>query len=155
MKRKPNRHTGNPVENAVRISNLKREINDLITRADILASWGDSPANTIDRCGRVLFIVSFAIGRCKIPDDLPEVRILRAMSNVVHELSIDHSSLENHRPALSSGLQAVQRLLPRLNVWSIGEGSLVLDHLLKQGREVHIQEFDQLMAAPAALPIGA
>ncbi len=155
MKRKPTRHAGNPVENAVRISALKREINDLITMADMQASWGDSPANTIDRCGRVLFVVSFAIGRCQVPDDLPEVRILRAVSNVVLELALDHSSLDRHRAALSSGLQAVQRLLPRLNIWSIGEGSLVLDHLLKQGRDVQVGEFDQLMAAPAALPFAS
>lgn len=155
MKRKTTHRAGNPVENAVRITMLKREINDLIAMADLQASWGDSPAQAVDRCGRVLFVVSFAIGRCNVPDDAPEVRVLRAMSNVVRDLSLDHSSLEQHRAALSSGLQAAQRLLPRLNVWSIGEGALVLDNLLKQGRTVEVEEFDQLMRAPAALPFGA
>lgn len=155
MKRKTTRHAGNPVENAVRISRLKREINDLITMADMQASWGDSPAQTVDRCGRVLFVVSYAIGRCHVPDDLPEVRILRAMCNVVEALALDHSALDQHRPALTSGLQAVQRLLPRLNVWSIGEGSLVLDHLLQQGRRPQVQDMEKLIRAPAALPFAA
>lgn len=155
MKRKPPCRSGNPVENAVRSTMLKREINDLITMADIQATWGDSPAQTIDRCGRVLFVVSFAIGRCRIPDDTPEVNILRSMANVVRDLSSDHSSLERHRASLCSGIQAVQRLLPRLNIWSIGEGSLVLDQMLKQGRNVTASEIDQLIRAPAALPFGA
>lgn len=155
MKRKPTRNAGNPVENAVRISLLKREINDLITMADMQASWGDSPAQTVDRCGRVLFVVSFATGRCNVPDDLPEVRILRAMCNVVEQLALDHSTLDQHRATLSSGLQAVQRLLPRLNLWSIAEGSLVLDHLLQQGHRPQVQDMEQLIKAPAALPFAA
>lgn len=154
MKR-PTRRAGNPVEFAVMKANLQREIRDLIAVADLQASWGDSPAQTIDRCGRVLFVVSFAVGRCRIPDDTPEVRILRAMANVVHELSMNHSSLAQHRASLSSGLQAVQRLLPLLDVWSLGEGSLVLDTTLKRGHKPDAHEFDQLIKAPAALPATA
>jgi hypothetical protein len=149
------RRAGNPVGLAVMKATLQREIHDLIAMAGLQATWGDSPAQTIDRCGRVLFIVSFAIGRCRIADDQPEVRILRAMANVVHDLSMDHNSLDQHRASLKSGLQAVQRLLPLLDVWSLGEGSLVLDATLKSGHKPDAQEFDQLIKAPAALPAGA
>lgn len=153
--RKPTRRAGNPVENAVMKARLERDITSLITMADLQATWGDSPVETIDRCGRVLFIVSFAVGRCRIPDDTPEVRVLRATANVVRALSLDHSTFDQHRAAITSGLQAVQRLLPRLSVWSLGEGSLVLDATLNSGHQPDASEFDQLIKAPAALPAGA
>lgn len=151
---RPGARAGNPVEWAIMRASLTREVQDLINTADIQASWGNSPAGTIDRCGRVLFVIAFAVGRCGVSEDLPEVRVLRAMANVVEQLSHDHSSLEQHRGALSSGLQAVQRLLPRLSVWSIGEGSLVLDQLRQQGASVTIGQVQSLIQAPAAIAPG-
>lgn len=155
MTRKPTRRAGNPVEQAVRKASLQRDIAELLTMADMQATWGNAPAQAIDRCGRVMFIVSYAVGRCRIPDDTPEVRILRGMANAVHELAQDHSSLDQHRATLSSGLQAAQRLMPRLDVWSLCEGAIVIDDLLKRGHGVTVQDLDQLMAAPAALPAGS
>jgi hypothetical protein len=152
---KTTRRAGNPVAFAVMKAALQRDITSLLTAAELQATWGDAPTQTIDRCGRVLFIVSFAVGRCRIPDDTPEVRVLRAMANVITELALDHSSLDQHRAAITSGLQAVQRLLPRLSVWSLGEGSLVLDETLQRGHQPDAHEFDQLIKAPAALPAGA
>lgn len=152
MTRKTSRRAGSPVEQAVRKANLQRDIADLLTMADMQATWGNSPANAIDRCGRVMFIVSYAVGRCRIPDDTPEVRILRGMANAVYELAQDHNSLEQHRATLSSGLQAAQRLMPRLDIWSIGEGAIVIDELLRRGHGVTAQHLDQLIQAPAALP---
>ena len=150
--RKPATRPGNPVEWTMMRGKLQREIADLINTADLQASWGDSAAGTIDRCGRVIFVIAFAIGRCRVPEDLPEVRILRAMANTIEQLSHDHSSLEQHRAALSSGLQAVQRLLPRLSVWSIAEGSLVLDQTRQQVGPVTLRQMQSLIQAPAALP---
>jgi hypothetical protein len=152
MTRKTTRRAGNPVEQAVRKAGLQRDIAELLTMADMHATWGNAPAQAIDRCGRVMFIVAYAAGRCRIPDDTPEVRILRGMANAVHELAQDHNSLDQHRATLSSGLQAAQRLMPRLNVWSIGEGAIVIDELLRRGHSVTTEHIDQLIQAPAALP---
>lgn len=157
-RKSPHKHVaraGNPVEWAMMQNKIQREIEDLITTSDLQASWGDSPAGTIERCGRVIFVIAFAVGRCRVPEDLPEVRILRSMANTIEQLSHDHSSLDQHRASLSSGLQAVKRLLPRLSVWSIGEGSLVLDQLRQQDTTVTLHHLQRLIQAPAALPSAA
>lgn len=112
--------------NRVAASLLKADVMKTIKRikadAELQALFGDAADNLIQHAGQLLYAAAHAADLCKVPEDTPEVRIMRGMSQALGELAEDRDTLEQHRPAIQSGLAAIERLMPRLSAWSLGLG---------------------------------
>lgn len=131
MKNKRRTLTKNTIENPITRSIIKRQIEtSLITSrnaAGLQAVVGTSSEKLTEHAGKLLFAVARACESCRISKTDPDVRILRGMAGALELLARFPATLEDHRPAIQSGLDAIERLLPRLHIYAIGNGFLECD----------------------------
>lgn len=79
--------------------------------------------------GRLVFIVCHAAGVHNL-DETPEARILAGTANALADIAETPAELNHQRGAVIAGLQAIDRLMPKLHTFSLAAGSLELDNLL-------------------------
>ena len=79
--------------------------------------------------GRLVYIVCHAAG-VHGPGDTPEARILAGTANALADIAGTPAELERQRGAVIAGLQAIDRLMPKLHAVSLAAGSMELDNLL-------------------------
>lgn len=100
--------------------------------AEMQAWMGEHRANLINTAGRLVFIVLGAAQRGGLTNDEPDVRIALGMGSALGDLGED-GRLDHHRPAIQSGLMAIERLLPRVDAMHMADAADELDRLLGMG----------------------
>jgi hypothetical protein len=112
------------------LAQIKRDLRSLQIDAGIHTWTGNDGAKMVDKAARLCYIAAYACPRSGIDKDHPDVRIVRGMSEALADLASDLDNIEQHRPALQSGLAAIDRLLEDCDVMKIIEGALKLDTIL-------------------------
>lgn len=131
MKRKP-KHPSyrNPVGSAILKQQITRDVQRLKMEAELQAVWSGNVAKLVTEAGSLLFITSYAAGECGIDPEEPDMRIMRGMASALADIAQHPVSLEQNRAAIVSGIAAIERTLPRVNVWALGIGALKLDECM-------------------------
>lgn len=119
----------NPVTEAVIRSRIEADIQRLRTDTGLQAYIGDDAARVANMAGRLVYIVCHAAGVHNL-GETPEARILAGTANALADIAETPAELERQRGAVIAGLQAIDRLMPKLHTFSLAAGSLELDNLL-------------------------
>lgn len=119
----------NPVKEAVIRQSIEADIQRLRTDTGLQAYMGDDAARIASMAGRLVFITCHAAGMHGL-GETPEARILAGTANALADIAGTPAELERQRGAVIAGLQAIDRLMPRLHTLSLAAGALELDHLL-------------------------
>ena len=119
----------NPVTEAVIRSRIEADIQRLRTDTGLQAYIGEDAARVANMAGRLVYIVCHAAGLHGL-GDTPEVRILLGTANALGDIAETPAELDRQRGAVIAGLQAIDRLMPKLHTFSLAAGSLELDNLL-------------------------
>ena len=119
----------NPVTEAVIRSRIESDIQRLRTDTGLQAYMGDDAARIASMAGRLVYIVCHAAGVHGL-GETPEARILAGTANALADIAGTPAELERQRGAVIAGLQAIDRLMPKLHTFSLAAGSMELDNLL-------------------------
>ena len=119
----------NPVKEAVIRSRIEADIQRLRTDTGLQAYMGDDAARVANMAGRLVYIVCHAAGLHGL-GETPEARILAGTANALADIAETPAELNHQRGAVIAGLQAIDRLMPKLHTFSLAAGSLELDNLL-------------------------
>ena len=122
-------HIGGPVVEAVVRQSIERKIERLRTGSAIHAYTGANAAMVANLAGRLVYIVCHAAGVHGL-GETPEARILAGTANALADIAETPAELERQRGAVIAGLQAIDRLMPKLHTFSLAAGSMELDNLL-------------------------
>lgn len=135
MKKKRQSYTGSLIRNPITKSIIKRQVETTLATlkqdAELQALMGDASARLVRDSGMLLFAVANACQTCRISESEPDVRILRGMAGALEQLARFPATLDDHRPSIQSGLDAIERLIPRLDIFAIGNGFLTCDAAVK------------------------
>ena len=119
----------NPVTEAVIRSRIEEDIQRLRTAVGLQAYIGEDAAMVANMAGRLVYIVCHAAGVHGL-GETPEARILAGTANALADIAETPAELERQRGAVIAGLQAIDRLMPKLHTFSLAAGSMELDNLL-------------------------
>ena len=119
----------NPVTEAVIRSRIEEDIQRLRTAVGLQAYIGEDAAMVANMAGRLVYIVCHAAGLHGL-GETPEARILAGTANALGDIAETPAELERQRGAVIAGLQAIDRLMPKLHTFSLAAGSMELDNLL-------------------------
>lgn len=122
----------NRIAHALVRARILDQVLQLRTRAGIHAYMGSDAAQVADPMGRLVFTVAYAVGLHGL-GDTPEARILLGTANALADVAATPAALEQQRAAITSGLAAIERLLPQLAESSLATGALELEYLLRRG----------------------
>ena len=122
----------NRIAQALVRARLMDQVRSLRTRAGVHAYIGNDAAQLADTMGRLVFTVAHAAGLHNL-GDTPEARILLGTANALADVAATPAALDQQRAAITSGLAAIERLLPQLHEFSLAAGALELDMLLQHG----------------------
>lgn len=114
----------NKVAAAMTKAEIRESVSKLKRAAGLQVVWGDDADRLIERSGVLLYAAAWASEACQIDPDRPELRIMRGMANALGELASRKTTIEQHRPSIASGLEAIERLMPDLSAWALGLGLL-------------------------------
>lgn len=129
MKRKYPSHR-NPVGSAILKQQITRDLQRLKVEAELQAVWSSNVKKLVTEAGSLLFIASYAAGQCGIDFNEPDMRIMRGMASALGDIGEHPASLEQNRPAIVSGIAAIDRTIPRVSVWALGLGAVELDRCM-------------------------
>ena len=119
----------NPVTEAVVRQRIEGDIQRLRTEAGLQAYMGADAARVANMAGRLVYIVCHAAGLHGL-GETPEARILAGTANALADIAETPAELDRQRGAVIAGLQAIDRLMPKLHTFSLAAGSMELDNLL-------------------------
>ena len=122
-------YIGGPVAAAVVRQGIEEQIDRLRTGSAIHAYTGANAAMLANLAGRLVYIVCHAAGVHGL-GETPEARILAGTANALADIAETPAELERQRGAVIAGLQAIDRLMPKLHTFSLAAGSMELDNLL-------------------------
>lgn len=122
----------NRIAQALVRARIMDEVRQLRTRAGLHAYIGADAAQLADSMGRLVYTVAHAAGLHGL-GDTPEASILRGCANALADVAATPAALDQQRNAITSGLAAIERLLPQLHEFSLAAGALELDRLLQVG----------------------
>jgi len=143
---KPNRPRTNPVALAVLRRHIRRDLEALLVDAQIHALFGSNWANLLDRTGRLVYITLGAACAAKMTTEDPDMRILLGTGEALGDLHLDQR-IEQHRPALYSGLAACERLLPQLRDTDLAAAALEVDFRLAGPHGIGTRDLHQMARA--------
>ncbi len=123
--------TPHPVTTEILRARIAHDVAALLRGASLHAWTGQHAANTTNLAGRIVYIVAHACGMAGIHEGA-DTSILRGAANALADLAAHPEQLEQHRPAIQSGLAACTRLLPALTEMQLAQGAQTLDHLLQR-----------------------
>ena len=140
-----NRHEViNPVTEAVIRSRIEADIQRLRTDTGLQAYMGDDAARVANMAGRLVYIVSFAAGLHNL-GNTPEARILAGTANALADIAETPAELNHQRGAVIAGLQAIDRLMPKLHTLSLAAGAMELDRLVNNTEGMGPKEVRQAL----------
>lgn len=148
---KPRRYPAhrNPVAAAILRARIRQDMANLKTTAALQAWNGEHLPNLINSAGRLVYIVLAAAEACGYKADHPDMRVCMGMGEALGDLGQD-KRLEFHRPAIQSGLLAIERLLPTLSDWAMGNAAIQLDQLLKAPQGMGTEDLRAIFERRAA-----
>ena len=119
----------NPVTEAVVRQRIEGDIQRLRTDTGLQAYMGGDAARIANMAGRLVYVVCHAAGHHGL-GETPEARILAGTANALADIAETPAELDRQRGAVIAGLQAIDRLMPKLHTFSLAAGSMELDNLL-------------------------
>ena len=119
----------NPDKEALIVAGIREDVERLRTRAALHAYTGANAQALANLAGRLVYIVCHAAGVHGL-GETPEARILAGTANALADIAGTPAELERQRGAVIAGLQAIDRLMPKLHTFSLAAGSMELDNLL-------------------------
>ena len=122
-------YVGGPVAEAVVRQSIEEQIDRLRRGSAIHAYTGANAAMLANLAGRLVYIVCHAAGVHGL-GETPEARILAGTANALGDIAETPAELDRQRGAVIAGLQAIDRLMPKLHTFSLAAGSMELDNLL-------------------------
>ena len=140
---------------------MKRKIHTVkinpVLRAVIAAKWGKDKVKAqlqaylsndgievVQQAGRIFFVVLMAFIAKGMPNDHPDVRILRGAVNALEEQAEVEQVDAQRRNSLISGLNAAMRLLDEIPADLIIASALILEERLKHGH-VYAAEYREAL----------
>lgn len=132
----------NPIERAVLVAAWKQQA----VSGRIHALIGDDSDKLVNGAGRIFYVVlgACADAQVAIGAEDPDVRILRGSVNALGEQAGEPEISQQRRGAIVSGLQACDRLVPKLTQRALADAALDLQVRLAVG-EVKFRDFEQLV----------
>ena len=109
---------------------IKQDLRGLQIDAGIHTWTGNDGETMVNLAGRLCFITAFAAQRAGFQADHPDVRIVRGMAEALADLAADLDNVERYRPAIQSGLAAIDRLMPQCDELDVVLGCKELDTIL-------------------------
>ena len=134
----------NPVTEAVIRSRIEEDIQRLRTAVGLQAYIGEDAAMVANMAGRMVYIVCHAAGVHGL-GETPEARILAGTANALADIAETPAELERQRGAVIAGLQAIDRLMPKLHTFSLAAGSMELDRLVNNTEGMGPKEVRQAL----------
>ena len=122
MKRRRDPLYSNPIAQAVVRSNVMASLKRLKTDSELQAYAGSRVSELVSDACMLLFAVAWAHKTMGLPTDSPDARIMRGLASALGDLASHPAQIETHRPAIQSGLAAIERVLPGLEPLVIGVG---------------------------------
>ena len=119
----------NLVKEALIVAGIREDVERLRTGAALHAYTGANAQALANLAGRLVYITCHA-ARLHGLGETPEARILAGTANALADIAETPAELERQRGAVIAGLQAIDRLMPKLHTFSLAAGSLELDNLL-------------------------
>jgi len=101
---------------------VRSDLARVLASAELHAWAGNNPAKLLNDSGRMVYIVLGAAEATGHTTAEPDVRIILGMGEALGDLAERLQDIEQHRPAIQSGLAAIERLLPRLDIFALGLG---------------------------------
>ena len=138
----------NPVTEAVIRVRIESDIQRLRTDAGLQVFMGDDAARIASMAGRLVYIVSFAAGLHNL-GNTPEASILAGTANALADIANTPAELERQRGAVIAGLNAVDRLMPKLHALSLAAGAMELDRLINNTEGMGTKEVRQALGMTA------
>lgn len=111
--------------------------------ASIHALNGEDLAAVLDKTGSLFYVVLGAAMIEQISPDTPDMRILRATANTLGDLTGADQITHQQRGSLSSGLEALRRLVAGMNEESLFVAATHAQQLLSR-RPVTLADFEAL-----------
>ena len=133
MKRKRDPLYSNPVSQAVVRRQVMQSLARLKRDCELQAYIGSRVPELVSDACMTLYAVAYAHMICKLPTDTPDVRIMRGLASALADLAMHPAQLEVHRPAIQSGLAAIERVLPNLEPLAIGVGMVECKAAIAKG----------------------
>lgn len=143
----------NRIAHALVRARIMDEVRQMHTRAGIHAYAGDDAAQVADAMGRLVFTVAHATGMHGL-GDTPEARILLGTANALGDVAATPAALKQQRGAITSGLAAIERLLPLLSESTLAAGALELEYQLRRG-DVGTASVERALRPELAMGAGA
>ena len=134
----------NPVTEAVIRVRIEADIQRLRTDAGLQAFMGDDAARIASMAGRLVYIVAFAAGMHNL-GKTPEASILAGTANALADIANTPAELERQRGAVIAGLNAIDRLMPKLHTLSLAAGAMELDRLVNNTEGMGPKEVRQAL----------
>ena len=134
----------NPVTEAVIRSRIEADIQRLRTAVGLQAYIGEDAARVANMAGRLVYIVCHAAVVHGL-GETPEARILAGTANALADIAETPAELERQRGAVIAGLQAIDRLMPKLHTFSLAAGSMELDRLVNNTEGMGPKEVRQAL----------
>lgn len=108
---------------------LQRQVEATLAEIRQAADWevwarAKNPVELIHRGTQVLWIVDQAAIACRLPADLPELRIIAGAARALAEIAERPVLVEANRASIQSGMAAADRLWPQLSVWALAEAEM-------------------------------
>lgn len=128
-------------------ANIRRDWATDNLSAQIHAMTGQDAALMVNKAGRVMFVVLGAAMAVGIDASQPDMRILRASVNALHEQAGEPVIDETRRASIASGLDAAARLSPLLPLEAIFRAACDMNVKMKRPEGVSLADFQALIPA--------
>jgi hypothetical protein len=127
---------------------IEAMLHEDMTRIVNAADWetfarSENRADMIYTAGRILFVASRAAERCGISTDHPDMRIMLGAASALGDIAARPKETEQHRPAVQSGLKAVERIWPSLDIFALGIACMEFDQVTKSIKGLSLSDFPQ------------
>lgn len=115
--------------------NIRREWSAKTVDAQLLALMGDDAHNTVDAVGRIFYVVLGAAMVERLDAEGVDMRILRGAVNALAD--VEGSITDSQRISLSSGLEAVKRIVATMREESLLHAATHAQQRLQHGPVVY------------------
>ena len=122
MKKRRDPLYSNPIAQAMIRKQVMGALARLKTDSEMQAYAGARVAELVSDACMLLYSVAWACRVKRIKADHPDARIMRGLASALADLAAHPAQLETHRPAIQSGLAAIERVLPSLEPLALGVG---------------------------------
>ena len=144
MKRRRDKLYSNPVAQAMVRQQVMASLRRIKTDSELQAYAGARVSDLVSDACMLLYSVAWACRVNGIGADNPDARIMRGMASALADLAAYPSQLETHRPAIQSGLAAIERVLPSLEPLAIGVGMVECKNRIA-GTGIGAEDIHQLL----------